>query len=152
MLKKSSISDKILSLVKPIVEAEDMELIDVEYKRGPKGVLRIFIDKPGGVDLSDCEKISSQVGGFIEAIIENNYVLEVSSPGLDRPLEKEADYKRNEGKLVKISLYEPQEGKKTFIGRIISTRDQKVVLKEKSDKIINIPIADIAKGKLEIEF
>lgn len=136
------------------MEAEEMELVDVEYKKGVKGVLRIFINKAGGVNISDCTKISSLVGAFFEMedLIENNYVLEVSSPGLDRPLKSEADYKRNEGKLIKVSLYAPQEGKKTFIGRVISASDQKVILKEKSDKIVNIQIADIAIGKLEIEF
>tara|TARA_B100000315_G_scaffold190065_1_gene180042 strand:- start:1331 stop:1840 length:510 start_codon:yes stop_codon:yes gene_type:complete len=152
--KKSIINEKIQSLIRPIVEAEKMELVDVEYKVGPNGVLRIFIDKTGGVNVSDCANISTQVGAFleIENIIENNYVLEVSSPGLDRPLKNKADYDRNKGKLIKVSLYAPLEGKKTFTGQIISTDDQKVILKEKSNKIINIPFADIAKGILEIEF
>ena len=150
---KSIINEKIQSLVRPIVEAEKMELVDVEYKRGQKGVLRIFIDKAGGVNLSDCAKISSQVEAFldIDDLIKNNYVLEVSSPGLDRPLKNEADYERNKGKLIKVSLYAPLEGKKTFTGRMISALDKKVILKEKSDKIINIPFAAIAKGILEIE-
>ncbi len=136
------------------MEAKEMELVDVEYKKGLKGVLRIFINKAGGVNVSDCAKISSQVEAFldIENLIENNYVLEVSSPGLDRPLKSEADYKLNEGKLIKVSLYAPREGKKTFIGRIVNASDQKVILKEKSDKIVNIQIAEIAIGKLEIEF
>ncbi|MEE9165304.1 MAG: ribosome maturation factor RimP, partial [Nitrospinota bacterium] len=64
--EKLSIDEKIQSLVRPIVEAEEMELVDVEYKRGPKGVLRIFIDKTGGVNVSDCAKISTQVGAFLD--------------------------------------------------------------------------------------
>ena len=152
--EKLSINEKIQRLVRPIVEAEEMELVDVEYKKGQNSVLRIFIDKPEGVNVSDCTKISTQVGAFldIEDLIENNYVLEVSSPGLDRPLKNKADYDRNKGKLIKVSLYAPLEGKKTFIGRIISADDQKVILKEKSDKVIDIPFAAIAKGKLKIEF
>ena len=153
-IEKLSINKKIQSLLRPIVEAEEMELVDVEYKRGPNGVLRIFIDKTGGVNVSDCAKISTQVGAFldIENLIENNYVLEVSSPGLDRPLKNKADYDRNKGKLIKVALYAPLEGKKTFAGQIISADDQKIILKEKLDKIINIPFAAIAKGILEIEF
>ena len=152
--EKLSINEKIQRLVRPIVEAEEMELVDVEYKKGQNSVLRIFIDKPEGVNVSDCTKISTQVGAFldIEDLIENNYVLEVSSPGLDRPLKNKADYDRNKGKLIKVSLYAPLEGKKTFIGRIIGADDQKVILKEKSDKVIDIPFAAIAKGKLKIEF
>jgi ribosome maturation factor RimP len=152
--EKLSINEKIQRLVRPIVEAEEMELVDVEYKKGQNSVLRIFIDKPEGVNVSDCTKISTQVGAFldIEDLIENNYVLEVSSPGLDRPLKNKADYDRNKGKLIKVSLYAPLEGKKTFIGRSISAGDQKVLLKEKSDKVIDIPFAAIAKGKLKIEF
>ena len=140
--------------MKPIMEAEEMELVDIEYKSGPKGVLRIFIDKAGGVNLSDCEKISSKVGTLldIEDVIGSQYVLEVSSPGLDRPLKNEADYRRNKGKRVKIYIDGLLKGKKTLIGQIISASDQKVNLKEKSGKIINVPIADIAKGILEIDF
>lgn len=131
-----------------------MELVDVEYKSGPKHLVRIFIDKAGGVNLSDCGKISSRVGILLDSedIIEDEYILEVSSPGLDRPLKNEGDYKRNEGELVKIDLHEPLDGKKTFIGRIIGARNQKVIVKEKSGKIVNVPIADIAKGKLEVKF
>ena len=153
-IENLSINKKIQSVLRPIVEAEEMELVEVEYKRGPNGVLRIFIDKTGGVNVSDCAKISTQVRAFldIENLIENNYVLEVSSPGLDRPLKNKADYDRNKGKLIKVSLYAPLEGKKTFTGRVISADDQKIVLKEKLDKIINIPFAVIAKGILEIEF
>ncbi|MDP6625294.1 MAG: ribosome maturation factor RimP [Nitrospinota bacterium] len=140
--------------MKPIMEAEEMELVDIEYKSGPKGVLRIFIDKAGGVNISDCEEISSKVGAFLdlEDIIGSQYVLEVSSPGLDRPLKNEADYRRNKGKRVKIYIDGLLKGKKTLIGQIISASDQKVNLKEKSGKIINVPIADIAKGILEIDF
>lgn len=130
-----------------------MELVDVEYKSGRKHLIRIFIDKAGGVNLSDCGKISSRVGILLDSedIIEDEYILEVSSPGLDRPLKNEGDYKRNEGELVKIDLHEPLDGKKTFIGRIIGARNQKVIVKEKSGKIVNVPIADIAKGKLEVK-
>ena len=153
-IEKSSINEELRSLMKPIMEAEEMELVDIEYKSGPKGVLRIFIDKAGGVNISDCEEISSKVGAFLdlEDIIGSQYVLEVSSPGLDRPLKNEADYRRNKGKRVKIYIDGLLKGKKTLIGQIISASDQKVNLKEKSGKIINVPIADIAKGILEIDF
>ena len=153
-IEKSSINKELRSLMEPIMEAEEMELVDIEYKSGPKGVLRIFIDKAGGVNISDCEEISSKVGAFLdlEDIIGSQYVLEVSSPGLDRPLKNEADYRRNKGKRVKIYIDGLLKGKKTLIGQIISASDQKVNLKEKSGKIINVPIADIAKGVLEIDF
>tara|TARA_B100000315_G_scaffold168512_1_gene157024 strand:+ start:109 stop:582 length:474 start_codon:yes stop_codon:yes gene_type:complete len=153
-IEKSSINKELRSLMEPIMEAEEMELVDIEYKSGPKGVLRIFIDKAGGVNISDCEEISSKVGAFLdlEDIIGSQYVLEVSSPGLDRPLKNEADYRRNKGKRVKIYIDGLLKGKKTLIGQIISASDQKVNLKEKSGKIINVPIADIAKGILEIDF
>lgn len=152
--KKLTISKRIENLVKQIVEAEGLELVDVEFKSGPRGVLRIFLDKPGGVNISDCQKISSRAGASLEEedFIKSEYVLEVSSPGLDRPLKREADYKRYKGKLVNISLYAPLEGKKNFIGHIINAGNNKVTLKEKNEKVIDIPIADIAKGKLEIEF
>ncbi len=138
----------------PIVESAGMELVDIEYQVGHQPLLRIFIDKSSGVNHSDCREISSRIGDVldVEDKIDKNYILEVSSPGLDRLLKNEADYLRNKGKLVRISLYAPLEKKKKFIGTVVDVQDEKVTLKEKSEKIICIPIADIAKGKLEIEF
>lgn len=153
-IDKTSLKNQIHRLIKPVVESEDMELVDVEYKSGPTGLLRIFIDKAGGVNLSDCSKISSRVGILleIEDVIEDKYKLEVSSPGLDRPLKNEVDYKRNKGKLVRIFLHKPLGGKKEYIGRIIDFKNQQVSIKEKSGKTVNVLVFDIARGKLEIEF
>lgn len=113
---ETNISHKIRDLIKPEVESQGMELVDVEYKMGPKQFLRILVDKSGGVTHSDCGKISSKISEVLdmEDIIDSKYVLEVSSPGLNRPLKSEADFKRNKGNLVKISLLAPLEGKFFF--------------------------------------
>ena len=145
-------SQQIENLIKQVVESEKMELVEMEYGGKSQPLLRIFIDKEGGVTHSDCSKISSQVVELFDAkdIISEKYILEVSSAGLDRPLKTEADYKRNKGNLVKLCLYVPIEGKKTWVGQIVNAQNQKVNLKEKSNNIITIPIADISKGKLII--
>jgi len=145
-------SQQIENLIKQVVESEKMELVEVEYGGKRQPLIRIFIDKEGGVTHSDCAKISSQVGEVFETknIINEKFILEVSSPGLDRPLKTEADYKRNKGNWVKLCLDVPIEGKKTWVGQIVNAQNQKVNLKEKSNNIIAIPIAEISKGKLEI--
>ena len=145
-------SQQIEHLIKQVVESEKMELVEVEYGGKPRLILRIFIYKEGGVAHSDCAKISSQIGELFETnnVIDEKFILEVSSPGLDRPLKTGADYKRNKGNRVKLWLNVPIEGKKTWVGQIVDARNKKVQLKEKSNNIIAIPIAEISKGKLEI--
>lgn len=151
---KTTIGEKIKLLIEPIVKTEGMELIDIEYKTGSKHFLRIFVDKTGGLTHSDCAKISSQAGELLdmEDLIAEEYMLEVSSPGLDRPLKNEADFKRNKGNLVSIYLDTPMEGTKMFAGRVIDTENQKIILKKNSNEIINIPVSNIVKGNLKIEF
>lgn len=153
-LKKTGVPQNIATLIKQVVESEKLELVDIEYISGRKRLLKIFINKTGGVTLSDCSKISFLLGEIIEeqSLIEEKYLLEVSSPGLDRPLKTKEDYKRNAGNLVKIFLSTPLEDSKTFVGWIISAHDKKVCLKDKSGVVTNIPIADILRGQLEIEF
>lgn len=153
-MEKTGVPQKIATLIRQVVESEELELVDIEYKSGRKSLLRIFISKIGGVTLSDCKKISLLLGELIDTqnLIEEKYLMEVSSPGLDRPLKNKEDYQRNVGNLVKIFLCTPLEDNKTFVGWIISAHDEKIILKEKSGLIANIPIANISRGQLEIEF
>src|SRR3990167_9137109 len=104
-MQQINVTTAVENLVKPIVESEGMELVDVEYKKeGKTWYLRIFIDKNAGVTLDDCQNISYQIEKLldVEDIISDSYTLEVSSPGIERPLKKISDYNRFKNRLVKI--------------------------------------------------
>lgn len=108
------IEDAVESLLEPILEADGIEVVDVEYVRERNWILRIYIDKEGGVDLNDCQTISEKAGAILDEkdLIPDNYMLEVSSPGLDRVLKKDKDFIRYTGEEVDVKLFAPLEGKK----------------------------------------
>jgi ribosome maturation factor RimP len=152
---KNEIVKSVRTLVAPVVESEGMELVDIEFKKeGKTWYLRIFIDKPGGVTLLDCEKISREVEVLldIEDIIDRSYTLEVSSPGLDRPLKTKEDYLRFQGKLVKIKTFSSIHGQKVFSGYLQGIQDDKVRIRTKSNQEIEIPYENISRSRLEVEF
>ncbi|HWP49993.1 MAG TPA: ribosome maturation factor RimP [Candidatus Limnocylindrales bacterium] len=152
---KNEIINSVRTLVTPVVESEGMELVDIEFKKeGKIWYLRIFIDKPGGVTLLDCEKVSREVEVLldIEDIIDRSYTLEVSSPGLDRPLKTKEDYLRFQGKLVKIKTFSSINGQKVFSGYLQGMQDDKVRIRTKSNQEIEIPYENISKSRLEVEF
>jgi ribosome maturation factor RimP len=161
MAGHSSISDSVKTLVAPIIESRQLELVDVEFKReGPSNYLRIFIDKADGVTLDDCQTISRECELVldVENIIQTQYILEVSSPGLDRPLKKREDYQRFQGRLVKIKTYRPLDGQKKFLGYLqeITAEGQDtasvVILTTKDGKEYHIPYDMIGSARLEVEF
>jgi len=142
-------------VVAPVIASEGLELVDVEFKReGRTWYLRIFIDKPAGVTLSDCEKISKEVGVLldVEDLIHRSYTLEVSSPGLDRPLKTKGDYTRFQGRLVKIKTFSAIRGQKVFSGYLEGIQDDKVRIRTKSEEEIEIPYDQISLARLEVEF
>lgn len=102
-------------LLEPVLEKDGIELVDVEYVRERNWILRIYIDKEGGVDLNDCQTVSEKAGALLDEkdLIPDNYMLEVSSPGLDRVLKKDKDFIRYAGEDVDVKLFAPLEGTKT---------------------------------------
>ena len=108
------IEDAVENLLEPILEADGIEVVDVEYVRERNWILRIYIDKEGGVDLNDCQTISEKAGAVLDEkdLIPDNYMLEVSSPGLDRVLKKDKDFIRYAGEEVDVKLFAPLEGRK----------------------------------------
>jgi ribosome maturation factor RimP len=156
-----TIAEKVKELATPIVSAEQLELVDVEFKReGHVNYLRIFIDKPEGVTIDDCQKISREceVVLDVENIIRTQYVLEVSSPGLDRPLRTKEEYKRFEKRLVKIKTFQAIQGRKKFLGHLqgiteeTSTSPSLVSILSSDGEEIQIPYEMIASARLEVEF
>jgi len=138
MAGRQSIEDKTEKLLMPIVEKNNFELVDVEFvKEGADWYLRAYIDKEGGINIDDCELVSRALEAELdkEDFIEEGYILEVSSPGLTRPLKKEKDYKRNLGKLVEIHTFKPIEKRKEFVGTLQSYDDEKVVITEDEKEI-----------------
>ena len=112
---QTEIQRQVDELAEALVIAEGMELVDLEYRRqGPRWMLRLFIDKESGVTIDDCANISRQLGDLLDAkdIIPQAYVLEVSSPGLNRPLKKKEDFSRFAGRKVQLRLVSPMDGRK----------------------------------------
>ncbi|KNF08858.1 ribosome maturation factor RimP [Gottschalkia purinilytica] len=154
-MKRSDIENMVTEMLDPILEELNFELVDVEYiKEGPNMYLRIYIDKPGGINIDDCQKVSEQVSELLDEKdpIEENYFLEVSSPGLDRPLKKEKDFQSSIGKDVEISLYKPLNGKKKFAGKLLKFDNEKVYIEDDTIGEIAIERESISKINLAIIF
>ncbi len=138
------------SIVAPICEAEGIELLYVEYQREPAGwILRLYIDREGGVKLEDCIAVSRQAGDALDVYLEVDipYRLEVSSPGIERPLGKEKDFEKFAGRTAKVKLKEPIDGRKNCVGEILGAARGEVRLLMDGKEML-IPIEMIARAKL----
>ncbi len=138
----------------PILQSQGLELVDLEYRREAKGwVLRLYIDRRGGVTVEDCAEVSGELGAVLEVrdLIPNRYVLEVSSPGLTRSIRKPEDFMKFRNHLVKVRTFEPIEGRRNFKGVLLGLEGEKVRL-EMDGQFYEIPLQGIAKANLEIEF
>ena len=150
--------EKILQLVEPVLEDEKMELVDMECLRmKTRWVVRIFIDKEGGITLDDCSEISHQVGDILEVndIPPGPYTLEVSSPGLDRPLARDKDFMKYRGHKVYVRIDEKIEGIRNFRGELIDYLDEdgrKILMVDVAGKTYRIPRELVVKAHLEYEF
>jgi ribosome maturation factor RimP len=153
MADNQAITQKIMGLVEPIVREEFLELVDVElHSSGKRWALRIYIDKEGGVTIGDCERISREVGRTldVEEVIDHPYTLEVSSPGLTRPLKKKRDFERYAGKMVRVITSSLLDDRNDFRGEIGSVTEEEVEIRVKMD-IYRIPFCAIKKAHLEFD-
>ena len=149
-----TVVEAITSLVMPVLQEKDLDLVDVLYRRESSGwVLRLLIDKEDGVTLDDCTAVSREVSHLldIEDIIEQAFNLEVSSPGLDRPLKSVGDFQRFAGRKAKVTTKEPIEGNQVFMGRINKVEDELITM-EVGQQVLCIPFSEVAKARLEVEF
>lgn len=149
-----SVAEEVLQLATPITESRGLELVDVEYnKEGEDWILRVFIDKEGGVSLADCQEVSRDLEGQLDAVdpIDKSYLLEVSSPGLDRPLKDRADFERFAGRLIDISTYAPVNGTKEFTGKLLGLENENIKIEVDGEELA-IPQNKVAKTKLAVEF
>jgi len=146
-------------VARPLTESLGLELVEIEYKReGRQMVLRLYIDRQGGVTLDDCAGLSRELSAIldVEDIVPGRYTLEVSSPGLNRPLKSRADYERHRGRLVKIRTFEPMADdagnlRKTFLGELLGLDGDLVRLKLREGQTASIPLGSVAKANLEFE-
>ena len=151
---QSIITENISSLIEPVLDDLGFELFDIEFlsERG-RWVLRIYIDGEGGIRLDDCALVSREIGDLIEVkdIIKHPYVLEVSSPGLNRPLKREKDCEMAIGKKIKVNMLIPLNGRRNFTGYLRNFMGGLLYL-ETENGLIQIPFQDIKKANLEYEF
>lgn len=155
MSKKEVYEQKTEELVGPITEEYGFELVDVEYvKEGGTWYLRAYIDKPGGIAVDDCEVVSRRLSDLLDEkdYIDDAYILEVSSPGLGRPLKKEKDFKRSVGKEIEIRTYRAVDKQKEFVG-ILKEYDKDTVTIEYEDETVKtFDRGDIALIRLAFDF
>ncbi len=156
-MPKERVTDIVEKLALPIVNEVGVELVDIEYKKeGSSWFLRVFIDRPEGVDIDDCSKVSERLSDQLDIVdpIPNAYFLEVSSPGAERPLKKPADFQKAINKQVHISLYEPIDGKRDVEGFLIHYDEASLEIeyREKAvKKKIVIPSNRVASARLSVE-
>lgn len=142
--------ERVWRLAEPLCLGEGIELVHVEYQREPGGrTLRIYLDKPGGVTLDDCVNISRQLGDILDVGLETelSYRMEVSSPGVDRPVGKLGDFERFRGCRAKIRTARPVDGRKNFTGTLEGIDGQSVLLMIEH-RTISFALTDIAKAHL----
>ncbi|EOD00619.1 ribosome maturation factor RimP [Caldisalinibacter kiritimatiensis] len=154
-MQKKQVENLVLEIAQPIAEELRFELVDVEFvKEGPHKYLRIYIDKPGGISIEDCQEVSERVSLKLDEIdpIEEQYFLEVSSPGLDRPLKSDEDLESNLHNDVEVSLYKSLNGKKRLIGELIGFNDDEIEIDEEENGKVKIPRNIISRINLAVKF
>ena len=148
--REKYIINQVEALVKPLCASEDLELVHIEFQRESIGrILRVYIDRSGGVALDDCVNVSRQLNDLLDVHLDHigPYNLEVTSPGPQRPLSKLEDYERFKGRLAKIKTLQPISGQKNFTGMIAGLTAEKVTISSK-EKTVDIPFGEISKGRL----
>ena len=135
---KRKVEDILYDISMPILDKYNFEFVDVEYKKeGGQWYLRLFIDKDGGITIDDCQLVSEILSDKLDEIdpIDHSYIFEVSSPGIDRPLKTERDYKKNLNKELEVKFYDSFDGKKSIEATLLDYDDKKVILDYKGKEI-----------------
>lgn len=155
MSKKETYEQKAEELLMPLIEQNQFELVDVEYvKEAGNWYLRAYIDKPGGITVDDCEVISRAFSDLLDVhdFIDDAYILEVSSPGLGRPLRKDKDFARSLGEEVDVKTYKAINHQKDFTGILKEYDKQKIVIELENGESMEFARADIALVRLSFDF
>ena len=154
-MKKKRVVDIVSEIATPFCESNGIELLEVEFvKEGPHRYLRLLIDKEEGVSLDDCQLVSKHLNSKLDEIdpIEENYFLEISSPGVERELKREKDFDKYKGENVKAHLFHPLNGEKVIEGILEGLKDKNVVIKRSEKEIVEIPKDKISVIRLVVNF
>jgi len=149
-VNKQKLVDHVAALAEPLCVSEGLELIHVEFQREPGGkILRLYLDKPGGISLDDCIDVSRQLGDILDVNLDEigPYRLEVTSPGIDRPLVKRNDFEKFKGHRVKIRTIRPIDGQKNFTGVLLGISGEQIHLQIDNQRTA-IPYQDISRARL----
>jgi ribosome maturation factor RimP len=144
------VEEKVRELLLPILEERDFKLVDIEFIPSKRPILRIYIYNPEGTSIDDCEWVSKRIGALldVEDLIDKAYILEVSSPGLDRKFKNIEEYDIFKGRDVVIKTKEPINEKKVFKGTLLGLEDEKVKIKE-NEETVKIPLENVSQTKLD---
>ncbi|MDP2920997.1 MAG: ribosome maturation factor RimP [Candidatus Omnitrophota bacterium] len=145
--------EKIQEVINPVLEEEGAELVEVIYRReGGRQVLRLLVDKDGGIQLADCARLNEKIGLALDQadIIQESYVIEVNSPGIDRPFKVKRDYERAINRPVRVTLTERIQDKKEYIGMLEEVSDTAIKIDVKKKGVLEIPIEKIERAREEV--
>lgn len=146
------IEEAVEAIVQEIVQDSNLEVVDVEYVKERDWYLRVYLDKEGGIEIDDCQRVSETLEQILDEkdLLTEAYILEVSSPGLDRVLKKARDFEREQGKSVDVTFYAPVDGKKTWVGTLTGYNPGKNAIVLDGEK--ELPLEKIAQVRLHIDF
>ncbi|MBE3597993.1 MAG: ribosome maturation factor RimP [Limnochordaceae bacterium] len=150
-----AIEQLVIEQAEAVAKELGIEVVDVEFQPGPRGrVLRVFIDKPGGVSVEDCRAVSVPLSGALDRLdpIPGPYRLEVSSPGVERPLRKAEDFERFAGREVEVHTYGPVEGRRHFTGRLKGLAGDRVQLEMEDGSMVALPREGISRARLRVRW
>ena len=147
--------DKLKQVIQPILQQEDTEIVDIIFRReAGKQVLRLLVDRDGGIILSDCVRLNKKISQALDegSVIAEDYILEVDSPGIDRWFSGRRDYERAMHRMVRVTLNEAILDKKEYIGRLKEVLESAIKIEVKKKGIIEIPYGKIVRARQEVEF
>ena len=146
------IEEAVEAIVQEIVQDSNLEVVDVEYVKERDWYLRVYLDKEGGIEIDDCQRISEALEQILDEkdLLKDAYILEVSSPGLDRVLKKARDFEREQGKDVEVTFYAPVDGKKTWVGTLTGyDREKNAIVLDGEKELL---LEKTAQVRLHIDF
>ena len=153
-MKIEELQDKVAKMIEPVINDLGIDLVDIDLKKmGSKALLRVYIETDAGITIDNCEQVSREVSATldVEDPLPYAYVLEVSSPGLERPLKKPADFIRFKGNMVRVVTREAIDKQTFFIGTLAEATDHEIVMNLPKDKEITITYDNISSSRLEVE-
>ncbi len=152
-MDRQKLEAQVEEIVRPVIKSIGYNIVDVEYVNEGGWILRLFVERPDGtVTIDDCSKISRSVEGVldVEDLVKGRYLLEVSSPGINRPLKKLADFERFKGELARIKTNEPIDGRGNYFGKLVGVADLDVLINVDGTEY-KVPLDKIAKARLEVK-